>query len=60
MNFVSGTDKFYLVALIVFIEKDLHSARLPLDDPLIIKLQIDKSILRRVLLDCGSNADVLF
>ena len=34
--------------------------RLPHDDPLVIKLQIDQSILGRVLVDGGSSADVLF
>ena len=34
--------------------------RLPHQDPLVVKLQVDKAILGRVLIDGGSSAEVLF
>ena len=34
--------------------------RLPHQDPLVVKLQVDKTILGRVLIDGGRSAEVLF
>ena len=34
--------------------------RLPHQDPLVVKLQVDRTILGRVLIDGGSSAEVLF
>ena len=51
---------FFPAALITFTEQDLSSIRLPHDDPLIIKLHIEDCIVSKVLVDGGSNADILF
>ncbi|PON96306.1 hypothetical protein TorRG33x02_078950, partial [Trema orientale] len=45
---------------IAFTQQDLATVRLPHDDPLVVKLQIDSSMVGRVLIDRGSSADVLF
>ena len=60
INYVSAQNKFYPAAPIAFTEQDLHTVRLPHQDPFVVKLQVDKAILGRVLIDGGSSADVLF
>ena len=60
VNYVSAQEEFYPAAPIAFIEQDLHTVRLPHQDPLVVKLQVDKAILGRVLVDGESNAEVLF
>lgn len=45
---------------IAFTQQDLSTVRLPHDDPLVVKLQIDSSMVGRVLIDRGSSADVQF
>ena len=60
VNYVSAQEEFYTAAPISFTEQDLHTVRLPHQDPLIVKLQVDKAILGRVLVDGGSSAEVLF
>ena len=57
---MSTQEEFYLAAPIAFIEQDLYTVRLPHQDPLVIKLQVDQVILGRVLVDGGSSAEVLF
>ena len=56
VNYVSAQEEFYPAAPIPFTEQDLHTIRLPYQDPLVIKLQVDKAILGRVLVDGGSSA----
>ena len=60
VNYLSAQEEFYLAALIAFTEQDVHIVRLPHQDPLVIKLQVDKAILGRVLVDGGSSTEVLF
>ena len=60
VNYVLAQEEFYPVAPIVFTEQDLQAVRLPYQDPLVVTLQVDKTILGRVLIDRGSNAKVLF
>ena len=60
VNSVSTQEEFYLATPIAFTEQDLHTVRLPHQDPFAIRLQVDKAILGRVLVDKGSNAEVLF
>ena len=60
VNYVSAQEEFYPAAPIAFTEQDLHTVRLPHQDPLVVKLQVDKAILGRVLVDGGSSAEVLF
>ena len=60
INYVLVEEEFYLAAPIVFTEQDLQAVRLPHQDPLVVKLQVDKTILGRVLIDGGSSAEVLF
>ena len=56
-----ATEKAHTSAIpITFTQQDLATVRLPHDDPLVVKLQIDSSIVGRVLIDGGSSADVLF
>ena len=57
---MSAQEEYYLAALIAFTEQDLHTVRLPHQDPLVVKLQVDKVILGRVLINGGSSAEVLF
>ena len=57
---MSAQEKFYPTAPIAFTEQDLHTIRLSHQDLLVVKLQVDKAILRRVLIDGGSNANVFF
>ncbi|PON67252.1 hypothetical protein PanWU01x14_104270 [Parasponia andersonii] len=45
---------------IAFTQQDLSMVRLPYDDPLMIKLQIDSMLVGRVLIDDGSSVDILF
>ena len=59
VNFVSAQDQFYPAAPIVFIVHDLQTVRLPHDDPLVIKLQVDQAILGKVLVDRRSSGDVI-
>ena len=60
INYVSTQEKFYPAAPIAFTEQDLYTVRLPHQDPIVIKLQVDHTILGRVLVDRGSNAEVFF
>ena len=60
INYVSTQDEFYPAAPIVFTEQDLQAVRLPHQDPLVVKLQVDKAILGRVLIDGRSSVEVLF
>ena len=60
VNYVSAQEEFYPAAPIVFTEQDLQVVRLPHQDPLVVKLQVDKAILGWVLIDGGSSAEVLF
>ena len=60
INYVSAQEEFYPAAPIVFIEQDLQAVRLPHQDPLVVKLQNDKAILGRVLIDGRSSVEVLF
>ncbi|PON42640.1 hypothetical protein PanWU01x14_280340, partial [Parasponia andersonii] len=46
-------------APIAFTQQDLTTVHLPHDDPLVIKLQIDPALVRRVLINGGSSVDVL-
>ena len=46
VNYVSTQEEFYPIAPIAFTEQDLQAMRLPHQDPLVIKLQVDKAILR--------------
>ena len=48
INYVSAQEEFYPASLIAFIKQDLYTIRLPHQDPLVIKLQIDQVILMRV------------
>ncbi|PON75348.1 hypothetical protein PanWU01x14_043150 [Parasponia andersonii] len=47
-------------APIAFTQQDLTTVCLPHDDPLVIKLQIDSALVKRVLIDGGSSIDILF
>ena len=60
VNYVSVQEEFYPTAPIAFSEQDLYTVRLPHQDPLVIKLQVDQAILGRVLVDGGSSAEVPF
>ena len=60
VNYVYAQEEFYPAALIAFTEQDLQAVGLPHQDPLVIKLQVDKAILGRVLIDGGNSAEVLF
>ena len=60
VNYVSAQDEFYPAAPLAFTEQDLRNVRLSHQDPLVVKLQVDKAILGRVLIDGGSSAEVLF
>ena len=60
VNFVSAQEEFYHAVPIAFIEQDLYTVRLPHQDPLVIKLEVDQATLGRVLVDGGSSAKVLF
>ena len=41
VNYVSAQEEFYPAAPIVFTEQDLQVVRLPHQDPLVVKLQVD-------------------
>ena len=60
VNYVSAQEEFYPIALIAFTEQDLHTIRLSHQDPIVLKSQVDKAIIGRVLVDGGSSAEVLF
>ena len=60
VNYVSAQEEFYIATLIAFTKQDMHVVRLPHQDPLVIRLQVDKAILGRVLVNGGSSAEVLF
>ncbi|PON36934.1 hypothetical protein PanWU01x14_324290 [Parasponia andersonii] len=47
-------------APIVFTQQDLTTVCHPHNDPLVIKLQIGSTLVRRVLVDGGSSVDILF
>ncbi|PON77033.1 hypothetical protein PanWU01x14_030420, partial [Parasponia andersonii] len=47
-------------APIAFTQQDLTTVRLPHDDPLVIKLQIDSALVGRVLIDGRSSVNILF
>ena len=51
VNYVSAQEEFYPAASIVFTEQDLQAVRLPHQDPLVVKLQVDETILGHVLID---------
>ena len=57
---MSTQEEFYPAAPIAFIEQDLQAVRLPHQDPLVVKLQIDRTILGQVLINGGSSVEVLF
>ena len=60
VNYVFVQEEFYPTTPIAFTEQDLQAVRLPHQDPLVVKLQVDKTILGWVLIDEGSSAEVLF
>ena len=60
VNYVSVQEEFYPAAPIAFTKQDLQTIRLPHQDLLVVKLQVDKAILGQVLIDGGSSAKVLF
>ena len=60
VNYVSAQEEFYPATPIAFIEQDLQTVRLPHQDPLVVKLQVDRTILGQVLIDGGNSAEVLF
>ena len=45
---------------IAFTDEDLEAFDLPHTDPLVIKLRIGDTIVSRVLVDRGSNSDIIF
>ena len=45
---------------IIFTEQDLEKVDIPHTNPLIIKLRIGDNLVSRVLIDGGSNSDILF
>ena len=55
VNYVSAQEEFYPDVPIVFIEQDLQAVRLPHQDSLVLKLQVDKAILGRALIDKESS-----
>ena len=60
INYVSAHEEFYPAAPIVFTEQDLQVVRLSHQDLLVVKLQVDKTILGRVLINDGSSVEVFF
>ena len=60
VNYVSVQEGFYPATPIAFTKQDLYSVRLPHQDPLVIKLQVDQAILGTVLIDGVSSAEILF
>lgn len=44
----------------VFLEEDVRGVKQPYDDPLVIKLMIEGFNIRRVLVDNGSSADIIY
>ena len=60
VNYMSAQEEFYPATLIAFTEQDLQTVRLPHRHPLVVKLQLDRTILGRVLIDRGSSVEVLF
>ena len=60
VNYVSAKKEFYPTIPIAFTEQDFYTVKLPHQDRLVIRLQVDQAILGRVLVDGGSSADVLF
>ena len=51
VNYVSVQEEFYSIAPIAFTEQDLYTVRLPYQDSLVMKLQVDQDILGMVLVD---------
>ena len=60
VNYMSAQEEFYPATPIVFTDQYLQAVRLPHQDPLVVKLQVDKVILGRVLINRGSSVEVLF
>ena len=60
VNFVTIEERCYPAFAITFIKDDLRAVHLLHDDPFVIKLQVDRCQLGRVLVDRGSGVDVLF
>ena len=60
VNYVSAQKEFYAATPITFTEQNLYTVRLSHQDPLVIRLQIGQAILGRMLVNGGSNANVLF
>ena len=60
VNYVLAQEEFYPAAPIAFTEQDLQIVRFPHQDLLVVKLQVDRTILGRVLIDGGSSTEVLF
>ena len=57
---VNNITKQYPFAPIIFSVHDLDSFKIPHLDPLVIKLIIANAIVSRVLVDGGSNSDIIF
>ena len=57
---MSTQEEFYRATSIALTEQDLYTVKLPHQDPIVIKLQVDQAILGRVLVDGGSSVEVLF
>ncbi|XP_062114358.1 uncharacterized protein LOC133825434 [Humulus lupulus] len=60
VNFVTAEERCYPTVSITFTEEDLQEVHLPHDNPLVIKLEVDRCQLGRVLVDGGSEVDILF
>ena len=60
VNYLTTEKDYISSAPIAFTQQDLAMVHLPHDDPLVVKLQIDSSVVGRVLIDGGSSVDVLF
>ena len=60
VNTISGGQFTRGVVPIIFTEQDLEKIDLPHANPLVIKLRIGDNLVSRVLVDGGSNYDILF
>ena len=60
VNTVSNGQFYQGRVPIVFSDLDLEKANPPHTDPLIIKLRIGDNLVLRVLVDGGSNSNILF
>ena len=45
---------------IIFTEEDVYNTIQPHDDPMVISVQIANCLVHRILIDTGSNVDILF